>query len=214
MPVIFLVTVNVKVTKAMEKEENVMSGEESLRVSTEMINKTRVSITQSSFHLLFWGWLIFACSLSEFLIWNLTDWTNAWYVWLFVIPGIFVSLIYGFVRGKREKVFTYGTSVHVSTWVAFLVSSVIFFIVFPMETESVSKYMLLMAAMPLFISGVLLRFRPLMWGAGAFWLLALAAHFGGETVSGLAMPVAMVAGYLIPGYLLRKRGSHDTFQGA
>ncbi|MDX9727713.1 MAG: hypothetical protein RBT50_00475 [Bacteroidales bacterium] len=198
----------------MENEEKLMTGEESLRVITEMINKTRVSIAQASFHLLLWGWLIFACSLSEFLLWKLTDWTNVWYVWLFVIPGVFVSLIYGFVKGKREKVFTYGTAVHLWTWIAFLVSSVIFFIVYPMESGSISKYMLLLAAMPLLISGVVLSFRPLMWGAGSFWLLALVAHFGGETVSGLAMPVAMVIGYLVPGYLLRKRGSHDTVQGA
>ena len=198
----------------MENEEKLMTGEESLRVITEMINKTRVSITQSSFHLLFWGWLIFACSLSEFLLWKLTDWTNAWYVWLFVIPGVFVSMIYGFVRGKREKVFTYGTAIQVWTWMAFLVSSVIFFIVYPLETGDISKYMLLLAAMPLLISGAVLRFRPLMWGAVSFWVVALVAHFGGHTVSGLAMPVAMIAGYLIPGYLLRKKGSYDTVQGA
>ena len=35
-----------------------MTGEESLRIITEMINKTKVNIRQGSFHLLFWGWLI------------------------------------------------------------------------------------------------------------------------------------------------------------
>jgi hypothetical protein len=198
----------------MENEEKMMTGEESLSIITEMINKTRVSVTQSSFHLLFWGWLIFVCSLSEFILWKFIGWTNSWYVWLFVIPGTVVSLIYGFTKGRKEKIFTYGTGIYVWTWIAFLFASVVFFIVYPLETGSVAKYMLLMAAIPLFISGVILKFRPLMWGAGAFWLLALVAHFGGETISGLAMPVAMVAGYLIPGYLLRKRGSHDTFQGA
>jgi uncharacterized membrane protein len=71
-----------------------------------------------------------------------------------------------------------------------------------------------MAGMPLMISGVIMKFRPMMFGAGAFWILALVAHFGGDTVSVLTMPVAMVIGYLVPGYLLRKRGSHDTVQGA
>jgi hypothetical protein len=42
----------------------------------------------------------------------------------------------------------------------------------------------------------------------------LAAHFGGEVVSGLAMPVAMITGFLIPGYLLKRKGSHDAVQGA
>lgn len=191
-----------------------MTGEESLRVITEMINKTRVSIAQASFHLLLWGWLIFACSLSEFLLWKYADWTNSWYVWFFVIPGAIVSFVYGFARGKKERIFTYGTAIYVWTWIAFLFASVVFFIVFPLETGSVAKYMLLMAGMPLLISGVIMKFRPMMWGAGAFWILSLVAHFGGDTISGLTMPVAMVIGYLVPGYLLRKRGSHDTVQGA
>jgi len=198
----------------MENEEKLMTGEDSLRVITEMINKTRVSVAQASFHLLLWGWLIFACSLSEFLLWKYAGWANSWYVWFATIAGVFVSLTYGFVKGKRERIFTYGTKIYVWTWIAFLVASVVFFIVFQVETGSAGKYMLLIAAIPLLISGVILNFRPMMLGAVAFWLLALVAHFGGDTISGLAMPVAMVIGYLVPGYLLRKRGSHDTFQGA
>jgi hypothetical protein len=198
----------------MENEEKLMTGEESLEVITRMINKTRVSVTQTSFHLLFWGWLIFVCSLSEFLLWRYTGWTNSWYVWFFVIPGIFVSLIYGFTRGRKERVFTYGTSIYVWTWIAFLFASVVFFIVHPLEDGNVTKYMLLLAAMPLFISGVVLRFMPLIWGAVSFWILALAAHFGGPVISGLAMPAAVIIGYLVPGYLLRRKGSHDAVQGA
>lgn len=198
----------------MENEEKLMTGEDSLRVITEMINKTRVSVAQASFHLLLWGWLIFACSLSEFVLWKYAGWANSWYVWFAVIAGVFVSIAYGFVKGKSERIFTYGTKIYVWTWIAFLVASVVFFIVFPVETGSVGKYMLLIAAIPLLISGVILNFRPLMWGAVAFWIIALLAHFGGDTVSGFAMPAAMVIGYLVPGYLLRKRGSHDTVQGA
>jgi hypothetical protein len=60
----------------MENEEKMMSGEESLRIITEMINKTKVNIRQGSFHLLFWGWLIFACSMSEFLLMKFTGLTS------------------------------------------------------------------------------------------------------------------------------------------
>jgi len=198
----------------MKNEEKLMTGEDSLRVITEMINKTRVSVAQASFHLLLWGWLIFACSLSEFVLWKYAGWANSWYVWFAVIAGVFVSLAYGFVKGKRERIFTYGTKIYIWTWIAFFLASVVFFIVFPVKTGNVGKYMLLIAAIPLLISGVILNFWPMMWGAVAFWVLAILAHFGGETVSGLAMPAAMVIGYLVPGYLIRKRGSHDTVQGA
>jgi hypothetical protein len=194
----------------MENEEKLMTGEESLKVITAMINKTRVSVTQSSFHLLFWGWLIFACSLSEFLLYKFTSFTNAWYVWFFVIPGVFVSMIYGFTRGRKASLHTYAEGIYVWVWMAFFIASVVLFIVHSNQMESVSKYILLVAAMPTFISGIVLKFKPLIWGGVSMWVLALAAHFGGDTISGLAVPVAMITGYLIPGYLLRKKGSHET----
>ena len=198
----------------MENEEKLMTGEESLKVITAMINKTRVNVTQSSFHLLFWGWLIFASSLSEFLLWKFTDFASPWYVWFFVIPGVFVSMIYGFTRGRKASLHTYAEGIYVWVWMAFFIASVVLFIVHSNQMESVSKYILLVAAMPTFISGIVLKFKPLIWGGVSMWVLALAAHFGGDTISGLAVPVAMITGYLIPGYLLRKKGSHETIQGA
>lgn len=194
----------------MENEEKLMTGEESLKVITSMINKARVNVTQSSFHLLFWGWLIFACSLSEFLLWRFTDYTNAWYVWFFVIPGVFVSMIYGFTKGRKASVHTYAEGIYVWVWMAFLIASVVLFIVHSSQMESISKYILLVAAMPTFISGIVLKFKPLIWGGVSMWVLALAAHFGGDIISGLAVPAAMITGYLIPGYILRRTGSHEV----
>lgn len=198
----------------MESEEKLMTGEESLKVISAMINKTRMDLSQSVFHFLFWGWLLLACSLSEFILWKVTDWTNVWYIWFFVIPGAFVSVIYGFVRGRKQRVYTYATSIYVWTWFSFLFASLVFFVVNADNYGSITKYMLLIVAMPTLISGTIIRFRPLIWGAASLWVLALVAHFGGETVSGLAMPVAMITGFLIPGYLLKRQGSHDTIQGA
>lgn len=194
----------------MENEEKLMTGEESLKVITSMINKTRVNVTQSSFHLLFWGWLIFACSLSEFLLYKFTNITNAWFVWFFVIPGVFVSMIYGFTKGRKASLHTYAEGIYVWVWMAFLIASVVLFIVHSSQMESVSKYILLIAAMPTFISGIILKFKPLIWGGVSMWVLALTAHFGGETISSLAVPVAVITGYLIPGYILRITGSHET----
>lgn len=42
----------------METEEKQMTGEESLKIITDMINKTKTNIRQSSFHLLFWGYIL------------------------------------------------------------------------------------------------------------------------------------------------------------
>jgi hypothetical protein len=194
----------------MENDEKIMTGEESLKIISEMINKAKVNIRQGSFHLLFWGWLIFICSLSEYLLYKLTDLTNPWIVWLLVIPGAFVSMIYGYVKGRKAKVHTYAEMIYVWTWMGFLVSAIILFILLSEDMESVAPFILTLAAVPTFISGFIIKFKPLIIGAITFWIFALVAHFGGHEIAPLAVPVAMLTGYLIPGYLLKRKVDHDT----
>jgi hypothetical protein len=193
----------------MENEEKLMTGEESLRIITDMINKTKVNLRQSSFHLLFWGWLIFVCSLSESLLWKLTDFTHPYYIWFFVIPGSFVSFIYGFMTGRKAKVHTYADYLYVWTWVGFLFASIVLFIVRSSEMQNISLYMLILAGFPTFMSGIILRFKPLIAGGICFWVIALIVNFGGSGIAPLGMPVAVLLGYLIPGYILKNKIDHD-----
>jgi hypothetical protein len=194
----------------MENVEKQMTGEESLKIITDMINKTKTNIRQSSFHLLFWGWLIFFCSLSEYLLFKFTGFASPWYVWYLVIPGSIVSLVYGFVNGRRETAWTYATMLYVWTWIGFMAAAVVLFIIEWKSMQSIAPLILTLAAMPTLFSGCILKFRPLIIGAVSFLILALVAHFGGPEIAPLAMPAAMLTGYLIPGYMLKRRNSHDT----
>jgi len=200
----------IKLSIIMETEEKNLTGRESLQIITGMINKTKVSIQQSSFHLLFWGWLIFGCSLSEYLLWKFTDFASPWYVWFFVIPGVFVSLIYGYKKGRQEKMITYATMIYVRTWIAFLIASVVLTVVLWKKMELFAPLILTMAAIPLLISGYIIKYKPLILGAVTFWIFALIAHFGGPDISSVSVSAAMLTGYLIPGYLLKKKTDHDT----
>jgi hypothetical protein len=194
----------------MENEEKMMTGEESLRIITEMINKTKVNIRQSSFHLLFWGWLIFACSMSEYLLMKFTGLTHPYYVWFFVIPGAFVSMIYGYVTGRKAKVHTYADMLYMWTWIGFLISAIVLFIVQSKRLDNVAPIILLLAGFPTFISGFIIRFKPLIFGGLIFWVIALVVNFAGPSVAALGMPVAVLTGYLIPGYMLKNKAGHDT----
>jgi hypothetical protein len=191
-------------------EEKLMSGEESLKIITEMINRTKINIRQSSFHLLFWGWLIFACSLTEYLLWKFTDFASPWYVWFFVIPGVFVSLIYGFIIGSKEKIHTYADKLYSCVWLGFLAASLVLFIIVYRNIGLFAPLILTLAGMPTFISGFIIKFRPLIIGGITFWILALIAHFGGPSIAPLAMPVAMLTSYLMPGYLLKRKVDHES----
>ena len=193
----------------MENEEKMMSGEESLRIITDMINRTKVNIQQGSFHLLFWGWLLIICSLSDWLLAKYTSYDHPYYVWFLMIPGVFVSMIYGFVKGRKEKVRTYANVLYMWTWIGFLFASVVLFIVQSKSMDNITPYILLLAGFPTFLSGFIIKFRPLIAGGICFWIVALLVHFAGPELAPLGTPVAMLIGYLIPGYMLKNKINHD-----
>ena len=193
----------------MENKEKMMTGEESLRIITEMINRTKVNIRQGIFHLLFWGWLLTFCSLSDWLLARFTSFAHPYYVWYLIIPGAFVSMIYGFVTGRKAKVHTYADMLYMWTWIGFFITSTALFIVQAKSMESVAPYILLLAGLPTFLSGFIIKFKPLITGGICFWVIALLVHFAGPALAPLGTPVAMLTGYLIPGYMLKNRVDHD-----
>jgi hypothetical protein len=207
---LLLLIITIKIKIIMENNEKVMTGEESLRIISEMISRTKVNIRQGSFHLLFWGWLIFVCSLSVFILLNFFHVSNPWFVWYLVIPGVLVSMVYGFVTGRKERVHTYADRIYMWTWIGFIVAATILFILLSKTMAVVTPFILLLAGYPTFVSGFIIKFRPLIFGGIAFWILALVAYFFGGNVALLATPVAVLTGYLIPGYLLKRKVDHDS----
>jgi len=193
----------------MENEEKMMSGEESLRIIIEMINKTKVNIQQGNFHLLFWGWLIIACSLGEYFLVNFAHYAHHYYVWFLAIPGGLVSMTYGFVNGRKAKVHTYADRLYIWVWMGFLFSFFVLFAIHSKSLETISPYIMMLAGFATFISGFIIKFKPLIIGAFCFWIIAVIISFVNPSIGMLGMPVAMLTGYLIPGYMLKYKVSHD-----
>lgn len=194
----------------MENEEKMMTGEESLKIITEMINKTKVNINQGSFHLLFWGWLLIICSLSAWILEKFTGFSHPYYVWFLVIPGAFVSMIYGFVNGRKARIHTYADMLYMWTWIGFLLAAIVLFIVQAKNMEAITSYILLLAGFPTFLSGFIIKFRPLILGGLCFWVIALVVNFAGPSLAPLGTPIAVLIGYLIPGYILKNRVKNGT----
>lgn len=193
----------------MENSEKLMTGEESLKIIAEMINKTKVNIQQGSFHLLFWGWLILVCSLGDPLLTRFTSYPHPYYVWLLTIPGIFVSLIYGFVNGRKAKVHTYADRIYMWVWIGFLASFLVLFLIHSKNLETISPYILMLVGFATFVSGFIIKFNPLIIGALIFWIIAVIVSFTDPLIAPFGMPLAVITGYLIPGYMLKYKGTHD-----
>jgi hypothetical protein len=193
----------------MKITEQEMTGKESIRIITDMILKTKANIRQGSFHLLFWGWLIVFCAFAEFLLYELTTYDHPYYVWFLTIPGVVVSLIYGFTRDRKALFHTYADRLYMWTWFSFGFTAIVLFILLGKNMISVTPFILMLAGLPTFMSGIILKFRPLIIGGVIFWLCAVLTNYSGESADSLIMAGAVIAGYLIPGYLLKKRASNE-----
>lgn len=190
----------------MENNEKMMTSQESIRIISDMINRTKLNFREAAFHLLFWGWLIVVCSLAEYLIFRLSSFENPWLVWLLTIPGVFVSLIYGFIKGRKQTVYTYTDRIYMWIWLSFLITVIILFVFLGFENRmaTIGPYILMLAAFPTFMSGVIIKYRPLVFGGISIWILSVIGFFTGPSIGPLAIPLAMMTGYLIPGYMLKK----------
>ena len=199
----------------MENSEKQMTPEESLNLIGEVISNTRNNLRTDSFFFLLWGWFIIVASLLEaFILWNagrMNDWKNVGLLSGLTWCGlVFMALIIQFFYIKKhyvkrgyknffEKVISY-------LWI--ISGFIIFLIVYltAVRHESPEPYILATVSIPTVITGVMSRFRPLIIGGLLFIIFAaIVVNVQTEWLRSMVSAVALICGYLIPGYLLRKQ---------
>ncbi len=70
---------------------------------------------------------------------------------------------------------------------------------------AVTPLVFLLAGNATFLSGTILKFRPLIWGGIIMWIGAILIFFLSYEHQLIISPAIIVFGYLIPGYLLRMK---------
>jgi hypothetical protein len=192
----------------MESEN--FSGQQSLEVIESMINKAKNQFSENGDLYLLWGWWVLVCSIVEFVLLNIMKYEKHWLVWWSVAIVLIYQVFY--LRKKREKqrVRTYTDEIIGFVWLTFLVLMVlIVFIISSSDNVNnialIDPAFLVLYGMPTFLSGVILKFRPLIIGGIGCWILSVIATFVSSEYHLLFLPVAMLIAWITPGYLLRKK---------
>jgi hypothetical protein len=94
-------------------------------------------------------------------------------------------------------------------WMGFLCSFLVLFTIHSKKLDTISPYILMLVGFPTFISGFIIKFKPLIIGGILFWIIAVIVSFAAPSIAPYGMPVAVITGYLIPGYMLKYKGNHD-----
>ena len=194
----------------MEKEFSEM---ESLDLIREMIENSKAKFGESSFFFLLWGWLVLLASLSHFFLLT-TGYGNPWLPWpVMIVIGAFVSGVKGKRMNRGKQVKTYLDSTMSYLWLGFIFT--LFFILFfagygKISWDMSNVLIVTLYGMGSFVSGGILKFRPLILGGIASWIVAIISVFVPPEYTLLSITVSVIIAYLVPGYLIRTKEKQQS----
>lgn len=188
----------------MENEKSKMSNEESLRIIRSMIESTKQDLRDNGSWFLLWGWLVFIACIAHYVLMEV-GYDRPEQAWLLMILGGVISFIKGIRESKSQKVVTHIDEFMKYVLIAFLVS--LFIVLGFMPKLGLNTYPLVMMVYGfwLFISGGVIKFRPLQIGGIINWALTIVAFFAGFKMQLVLLGAAVLLGYIIPGYILRSK---------
>jgi uncharacterized membrane protein len=191
-------------------QEEKFSPEQSLQVIQSMIEKAKDQFSENGHLYLLWGWVVLICSIAEFVLLKVVHYEKHYLVWMACWLAVIYQFIYLRKKHRTQKVKTYADTIIGFVWLTFFILMILtgFLLSQGSNTESykfISPAFLALYGMPTFLSGILLRFRPLVTGGIGCWLLSVLAPFINYDYQLLLLAVAMIIAWIIPEYILQKR---------
>lgn len=191
----------------MENSELKMTEKESMELIASMINKAKGRVNETGALYLLWGWLILICCIVQFIGLHFFNYVNSFYIWF----STWILLVYQFFYiGKRQKfnkVKTYTGEINGFVWLVFFICLmlVIFIGTYLQKYEIINPMLLVLYGMPTFLSGIILKFKSLIIGGICCWMLSILSVFIPGDYQLLLTAAAIIAGWIIPGYLLKQK---------
>ena len=184
-----------------------LTNEESLSLITDMIGQAKRNIARGgSFYFLLWGWVVMSANLGHYFISTYALYKHPYIVWVLTIPAAVASIVHGSVKRRRAPVKGHLDRLYGLIWMSVFIG-VMIILFFTKVDQNLNAIILTFAGIGTFISGCALRFNPLILGGIALWLASIVAFQVNPIDQYLVGAVGILAGYLIPGYLLKRAES-------
>lgn len=196
----------------MENDNASFSPSESLQLIDSMIRSVKGRISENGHMYLLWGWVIFFCSVTQYLLRSVWKLEEYYLVWLLTWVALAYQIFYIRKERKKRRVRTYSEEIIAAVWISFGISMLIIGII--LGTHSfreqrsydiiMNPILLGLYGVPTFVSGTILRFPALRRGGIACWILALLSIYVPEQYQILLLALAVAVAWIVPGYQLRK----------
>ncbi len=187
-------------------EEN-FTPAESLRLIQSMIEKTKGRLSGNSHYFLLWGWLTFAACTGQFVLKHFLGYEKHYQVWGVVFIGIVGSIYFAVRDARTRKVKTYVDEMMTHLWIGM---GITFFIVSMILGKigwgsTVFPFFMVLYGLGTFVTGSVIKFKPLIIGGIVSWILAVIAVYLSYDYQILMGALAILISYIIPGHLLSNK---------
>ena len=186
------------------------SPQESFAVIQQMIDTAKNQFSENGHLYLLWGWIVLLCSTSQFLLLTVFHYQYHYMVWMLTWVAFIYQMYYLIREKRREKVKTYTDRIIGFVWISFFILMVLFGGLFGSVLgdsyyKMISPGFLALYGMPTFLSGIILRFKPLVVVGISCWILSIISLYVPYDYQLLLVPAAMIVAWIIPGYLMRAK---------
>ncbi len=193
----------------MEAENQSLSTEQSLELITKMIRQAKGNVQRSAIYLILWGCTIAVANLGMFTLMML-DYPRPYVVWLATIPAWIASIYISLKHRKEATMSTHLDHINALLWYSYGVV-ILGIVMFGFKINyQLNPVILLISAVPAFVSGVIIKFRPLTVGGILFWIFGIICFLSQGPWQYLVGAVAVISGHLVPGLLLRNKTEGDV----
>jgi len=194
------------IVNSMEKQ---IDEQMSLQIITEAIENAKSKFRDNGFFYLLWGWLVLAASLLQYGLIQFSSTPYHWVGWPVIMTiGGTASGIYGYRLGKKSTVRTFIDTSMIYLWIGFTISLLLLIVVAVVNQISfqlVNPIIIVLYGLGTFVSGGILKFKPLIIGGLISWIIAFVSFSMQADVQLLLLAASIIVAYLVPGYLLKYR---------
>lgn len=193
-------------------DKTILTPEESFDLINKAISNFKKNYKESAKTFLLWGWMLSLASFSNFFILKILHSKEAYELmgllslgnWaVFIFSGFIIQFFMLRKIIKNKRVYSYLDNYVSKLWqvtaAGFFVAT---FLCIKLEIAP-PPIMLLIAGIATTTSGLLIKFKPLIFGGIAFFIFSIAITFVSNENIALIVGIAIICGYLIPGYLLK-----------
>ena len=210
----------------MNGQEKTLTEKESLDLITQMINKAKDACHDTGIAAIMWGAVIAICSLVRLSELHF-EYRLPFDIYLLTIVAV-IPQIYFTVKEKRQrKVKTYDDGFMDSLWLGFGIC--IFLMIyttsvmynqwgpaadeyrkltgtaFPFKLyEFNSSFFLMLYGLPTFVTGISMKFKPMLWGGLLCWVSCLVTIYTPVKTDLILVALSSIFAWLVPGIIMEK----------